>query len=422
MGFMSFLDPGGIGRSILNPGGVMNWAMPYLGTIGTGIGSIIGGIYGGPAGSAAGGAIGGMGGEQLGGYLSKDKAYESDPFSGPTLMKGAKTAGMGAAAGYLGSSLLSGMGGGSGATGMEGALMKNPATGMMEMAPSYGGGSASLLSDYYKNLNILNEPDAWAAYKGEGTPTLEYNTGNVPAFAGYGKELTANYEPNAWANYQGATNPYLDYGGKGIGMGTSLLTIPSPETPTTPTQSAPAGPQSKNPAQKGILQNLSGYATPQNMGLLMLGGSALDYLGSVANANALKSGQADYRNASTWTPQRTSEYMNALTNLYGGIYGNEAEQKKKSIAEMMAGAGRGGGTAGKLSERIARDRREGLARALTSGITMTSQPPNLGLGAYAAPSPGGQALTNLGGLMGTGATTLAQLAILRQLYGNGAGG
>mgnify|MGYP007017483388 CR=1 FL=1 len=160
---MRFLDPGGIGRSVLNPGGAMDWAMPYLGPIGGAVGSIIGGYYGGPPGAAAGGAIGGSGGVQLSSYLSKDPKTEADPFSTPVLKKAATTGAISGAAGYAGASL----------GGVEGV-------GFAPDAAVGSGGGYEMAGN-------------WGDYSGSGNSL--YGTG--------GTDYTTPYKKN----------PYLEYGG-----------------------------------------------------------------------------------------------------------------------------------------------------------------------------------------------------------------
>lgn len=408
MALMSFLDPGGIGRAILNPGGAMNWAMPYLGSIGTGVGSIIGGIYGGPGGAAAGGAVGGFGGTQLGHYLSTDRGYEADPFSGDVLKRSAMTGAMGAAAGY-GGAKLAGLGAGTqtmpvggGGYGADILSSMGPEWSGGALAGTGAEGSTSMLRAYQNQPSLISGPGSLELYGAEGQvagPSLASGEGSLELY------------PSGPA---AGRSPYFNYGEGGVEtlfpamMNYGALGRPT-TTPVSETQ----------PESKGIMKNLSSYATPRNLGLAMLGGSALDYLGNVLNTQAARRGQEEYRGATTWTPERTSSYLNALTNLYGGVYGAEEERKRKSVAEMLAGAGRGGGAYGGAAEKIGRERREALSRALAGGLATTATPPNLPLNAFTYTSPEGQALVSTGGLLGRGATTAAQLAMLQYLYGQG---
>jgi hypothetical protein len=80
---------------------------------------------------------------------------------------------------------------------------------------------------------------------------------------------------------------------------------------------------------------------------------------------------------------------------------------------MMAGSGRGGGGFASQAERLGREKREGIAKALAAGETTTSTPPNLPISAFINPSAESQTLTGLGGMMGN----FANLAMLSQLFG-----
>jgi len=324
MGWMDWLDPGGIGRSVLNPGGIANPVMPYLSSIGTGVGGVIGGVYGGPAGAAAGGFVGGMGGEQLGRYLATDE-YERDPYSGEVLESAAKKGAIGGA--------LSG-------------------AGWYLAGPSTGAG-----------------------------------TGAGETGAGYSLEAGSVASGPEW------------------GM-----------TGTTAGTTTGAGATAANTGKSSsILSNLG--SNKALLGTMALGG-ALDYYGNVQQAQAMKEGQEAYREATSWTPERTSAYMTALQNIVGGVYSTEEEKKKKSVAAMLASAGRGGGAYGGAAEKLGRERRESAAKLLAAGALETSKPPNYPLGAFTTTSPEGQAMINIGGTAGKYLTTAQQMAMLQALYGN----
>ena len=355
MGCMDFIDPGGVGRSVLNPGGSMDWAMPYVGAAGAGIGSIIGGAYGGAPGAALGGGIGGFGGSQLGGYFSKDPKFEQDPWTGKALGKAAITGGIGAGAGYAGASLAGagGAGAGAGETGMS-------ATDAAFAAEGGGGYYGGLYPGITEGATEA-VPVASSSIYGAGAP-----------LRGGGPEL--------------GTSPST---GGGVPAGGGAGTI-----------------------SKGMLGGYGKYL-PYMMG----GGMLLNAAGNYMNAENVKSGQEAYRSATSWTPERTSAYMSNLQNLIGGLYSTEETKRKKTIAEALAGAGRGGGGMGAASERLGREKRGEMAKALAAGALATSAPPNQPLEAFVSPSWGGQTLTGASGMLGQGSNALITMALLQQLYG-----
>jgi hypothetical protein len=414
MGWMKFLDPGGIGRQVLNPGGVMNWAMPYVGDVGSLAGGIIGGVYGGPAGSAAGAAAGRFGGEQLGRYITKDQSYEADPFSMNVMKPAATKAARDAAIAYVGSSLLGVQG--------KGFEADTP-----NMAYSMGGGDYGGNPDIYSGTTSGN--NSWMSQYKKGDQSLYYGEGSmtggqapvdysVPPSQGqpsllYGNEGYINNslsQPGTGEVMRGDT---LYSGGGDVGSGAGTVIDTAQRTPSNQNQT-----DTNQPAKKaGPMANLD-YKT---LGGTMLLGSALDYAGNKMNQNAALSGQQQYRDATTWTPDRTSAYMGGLNNLVQGVYADEETKKRKSVAEMLAGSGRGGGAYGGAADKIGRERRETASRLLAQGLMTTSQPPNLPLGAFNYTSPEGTALSNTGGLVGKYGNTAQQLAMMQMLYGNQAG-
>ncbi len=224
----------------------------------------------------------------------------------------------------------------------------------------------------------------------------------------------------------GGVEPWIggsgEYGAGGAGGAGTLASgsssmIPSGEatgagisTPSNTPFTMDTGMASKTP-RGGIMGDMG-----KNLGYMYLAGTGLDYLGSGLNQQAANKGLEQYRKENTWSPERTSAYTNALTNLVSGVYAGEEQRKKKSVAELLAGAGRGGGAYGSAAERIGRERRESEAKLLAAGALETNKPPNLPLGAYTTTSPEGTALSNLGGLLGKGANTYLQLEMLKNLF------
>ncbi len=309
MGIMKWLDPGGLGRNILNVGGWNQSVLPYLSTIG----GVAGGIIGGASGVApAGAAIGAMGGEQLAGYLGKGEA-EKDPFSGKVLESGAKKGGTAAALAYITSSLVGAGGGGKTASGGWESTGIGP-EGVAETGVGGGGGPAT--------LPTAGEYSSTAA---EGvSPTPTYNAGPEGAV-----------EPNVGGESSMYPDEYL-YGQEmypGMGGGIS---------PTTPSNTPTAW------------DKISGY-----------GGKAYDYMsgrpgmytGLVA-LNALNSyNQASMmKGANTANQQSWQDYLNAINppetvkaQRYGAGLGEverTGTQTREKVASQMAARGvRGRGTA-----------------------------------------------------------------------------
>ncbi len=180
----------------------------------------------------------------------------------------------------------------------------------------------------------------------------------------------------------------------------------------------PGGGGGTNVPNTGKSSSILGGMDNKAMLGLMAGGMALDYYGQKQSIDAQNKALEQYRADTSWTPERTSSYMNALNLIGQGVYGSEEEKKKKSVAEMLAGAGRGGGAFGGNAEKIARERRELVAKLLAGGALETSKPPNYPFGSYSTASAEGQALQNIGGTTGKYLTAAQQMAMLQALYGN----
>ena len=281
------------------------------------------------------------------------------------------------------SSLSGSLGGAVGGT--EAGLGEVP-TGMYEAPSNISlGGTAPLYKSYRYEPSLIGE----GTMAGEtGQPTLNYaDQFNNVEFTGGPMET--------------GTPTYSLIGGIPTGeVGKST----EPKSQITPAGTSGGGSQ-----LGGINKNM--------LGLMMLGGG-LDYLGNKMNYGAQKTGLEDYRNAVTWTPERTAQYMTNMNNLIQGVYSQEEEKKKKSVAGAMASAGRGGGGYGSAVERLGRERRETAARLSGQALTTTAMPPNLPLGSFPYTSPEGQTLTNLGGLSGNIAQTMLMMQMLNNLYGN----
>lgn len=234
----------------------------------------------------------------------------------------------------------------------------------------------------------------------------------------------------------GNTAPYwYGFGGESGAQFTPSETgqaITGPETGMTLTEASGAGLTGTSPPASSVLAtpNTGGTSPPtknpmaertlgmdRNTALMMLGGMGLNYAGSTLQANEAQKQAEAYRNAVSWTPERTSAYMGNLSNLVSGVYAGEEARRKKSVAEMLAGAGRGGGAYGGAAERLGRERRETEAKALATGALTTSQPPNYPLGAFPATSPWGETLKGAGGTMGNLATMQMMMPWLMSMYG-----
>lgn len=417
MGFFKFMaDPV---RSFTDWGPVINpWTKSIIGsdlqrTVTPAIAGIAGGVVGSAIpglGTAAGAGLGTMFGT-MAGEGAAEAAGRGAPGGDANIAKKSLTAG--ALAG-LGSYAM-------GASGPDYGSWSNWYSNYGNSGSNLGGGASTLGGDvtsstpYYGDYGTYGSSsslggtyDTEYAKSLKQKPYLDFGTG----------ETAQNAEGTAGKPYldytdqfrvEGGTGP-ADYGGGGY----NILGVDFGGSSPPPAQ--PTG--NSQPNKKGLFGN---YGTNADMGKYMLAGSVLDYAGNYLNNQQALKGQEQYRDATTWTPERTSAYMGGLNNLVQGVYASEEEKKRKSVAEMLAGSGRGGGAYGAAAEKLGRERRETAAGLLAKGLTTTSTPPNLPLGAFNYTTPEGTALSNTGGMMGKYGNMAQQLAMIQMLYGNQAG-
>jgi hypothetical protein len=395
MGFMSFLDPGGVGKAVLNPGGINNWMMPYVAPVAGAAGGIIGAYYGGPAGAALGSSIGTSGGEQLGRYLAKND-YHRDPWSGDVLKSAATKGAIAGGASYLGASLLGG--GSSAATSGTGPPIELGSTisqtpmefGGPQVAPVVSNTSSAAASQTPNTSSLLD------SYGGpDYTPAPQVEAPSGPS-----------YNPNT-TGYE-YVRPSLITGPDSLNYGIA------PETTST----APTLQTTREGG--GFMNTLKDYVTSRNLSMAapMLLGAGMNAYANYANQGAQNKGLAEYRDATSWTPEKTSAYMGNLQNYVGSIYGAEEEAKKKNVADMMASAGRGGGAYGGASEKLAREKRSAIAKAMAQGALVTSTPPSWSPSAFPQTSALGQTALGASGVLGNYSNAMMQMAMLQQLYNN----
>lgn len=153
----------------------------------------------------------------------------------------------------------------------------------------------------------------------------------------------------------------------------------------------------------------------------LLGGGLLsNFLGKDKQAGQQKSNLADYLAETTWTPQRASNYVSSVGSNSAGTIGSSAAKAKGTLAEQLAGSGRGGGSYGASANAINQNALNQIAAERNKAIATVNTPSNVSAAPFMAQTNAtGETLTGLGGLLGNLATNnmtadlLARLGLLR---------
>jgi len=166
---------------------------------------------------------------------------------------------------------------------------------------------------------------------------------------------------------------------------------------------------------KGALGSGIKLATDNPKMALGLGGTLANLAGNVINNKAQNTGQQNYLNAVSWTPDKVNNYMNALKSNVTSLYGNQAQGANKAMSASNASRGKGGGSYGQRSEDIGREMRSNIASAINQGALTTNQPQNLNYNAFTEKDALGDTLTGVGGIFGKLLGTESDLELLRRL-------
>jgi hypothetical protein len=177
------------------------------------------------------------------------------------------------------------------------------------------------------------------------------------------------------------------------------------------------------------IKNKDGSSSTNIMGmgadqLLKLGmGAGLNYLGKNDNAkvNATQNSKnlADYLAQVTWTPERSTNYVNAVRSNTAGTVGAAASKAKGTLAEQLASAGRGGGSYGKKSQAIDMAALNSMAGATNSAIQTVNTPTSVSAAPFMAQQGNtalGDTLTGFGGYLGNQYNNQNTLNLLRSLF------
>jgi hypothetical protein len=129
-----------------------------------------------------------------------------------------------------------------------------------------------------------------------------------------------------------------------------------------------------------------------------------------------KENMEKYLAATTWTPERREAYLGAVDASAGGTYGAAGTAAKGSVAEQMAGQGRGGGVYGQRAQAISEDVLNKLAQARAGALTTVSSPTGVSPSPFMAQtSPGAESLIGAGGTAGNMAQMMMTMALLNKL-------
>jgi hypothetical protein len=224
-----------------------------------------------------------------------------------------------------------------------------------------------------------------------------------------------------------------DFSGGGYSDGSAFDSSPSYDiqpvsydmgTPTPApggTMNTASTPSSSN----NILDILKKMRESKGMGQLATlgGGALLNYLGKNDNAkvNATQNSKnlADYLAQVTWTPERSTNYVNAVRSNTAGTVGAAASKAKGTLAEQLASAGRGGGSYGKKSQAIDMAALNSMAGATNSAIQTVNTPTSVSAAPFMAQQGNtalGDTLTGFGGYLGNQYNNQNTLNLLRSLF------
>jgi hypothetical protein len=129
-----------------------------------------------------------------------------------------------------------------------------------------------------------------------------------------------------------------------------------------------------------------------------------------------KENMEKYLAATTWTPERREAYLGAVDASAGGTYGAAGTAAKGSVAEQMAGQGRGGGVYGQRAQAISEDVLNKLAQARAGALTTVSTPTNVSPAPFMSQtSPGAESLIGLGGTAGNIGNMMTTMWFLKQM-------
>lgn len=257
-----------------------------------------------------------------------------------------------------------------------------------------------------------------------GDAATDYYGGDTGGDSSFLDNMLSGFSDTDYSDFFNESNPSPSYGfdlGE-LAMAPSYDSISPADVYQSYDMNSLLGDVSSSNSIWDTLSKLKRGAGLDNNNLMKLGlGAGLSYLGNKSTANAnqnqASSNLANYLSNVTWTPEKSANYMNAVRNNVAGIYGGQLAQGKGTLAEQLAGAGRGGGSYGKASEKLNREMLNKMATATNSAIQTVNTPSNLSYGAFNIPADTstGNWLTNLSGLLGNMYTQDNTSKLLQQI-------
>ena len=400
---MSWYDPWGVGKSILNVNPLTKVISPYLGEIGGVAGGVIGGFFGGPGGAAVGAGIGELGGTQLKTYLGG-----GNPWSGSTLATGAEKGAIAAGGAYLGGSLAQGFGGSSGAAVSNSGDLANA------VGSGYGSGAgggiaptATMVGPTTASSGLMDD-----VLVGQGLATGTGVSTDDALLAGLGNMGGPSAVGTTEFPTSGTMEGVSPEGAMSMG-GPPQTALDTPIAADINFGDVPNMGMGGT-GSSGWMDTLGKYGG-KYLPLMGLGmGSNL--LGQYLQSRQNKSNLSDYVGASTWTPDKANTFLNATSANTAGTLAGAGAKTRGTLAESMASAGRGGGGYGAQSLAIDEATLQSLAAARNQGLATVSTPPNLNPGPFMAQSnPYASTMTGMGGAAGNAMTQMMTYEMMKNL-------